>query len=234
MPPFEIFYYFIPYLFFFFLPIFQKTYTIEYLVFPGTEQRFSALKHSVAILRPKLLVRSRVPSLFLCLRTKTLIIHPLKHLVFWGTLFSCLLRIFGILKSICIFVFLLQVQSTSWMPHQQYVMQPTVSASPVLPAVAALGRPISRRVCLCVLLSALRLARRVERETPIQKKLCSLHFPKNNLAIHPLLVKLERNCSWINTSNHVSAPLQVIELKVKQLHPCRNYSSTAQELLKSK
>lgn len=72
------------------------------------------------------------------------------------------------------------------------------------------------------------------RETPIKKKVYSLHFPKNNLAIHPLLVKLEKNCSWINTSNHVSAPLQVIELKVKQLHPCRNYSSATQELLKSK
>lgn len=192
------------------------------------------MKHSAAILRPKLLVRSRVPSLFLCPRTKTLIIHPLKHLAFWGEFFSFIAFFWNSEINLHFCVFLLQVQSTSWMPHQQYVMQPTVSASPVLTAVAALGRPISRRVCLCVLLSALRLARRVERETPIQKKVYSLHFPKNNLAIHPLLVKLERNCSWINTFNHVSAPLQVIELKVKQLHPCRNYSSTAQELLKSK
>lgn len=147
--------------FFFYIPIFQKTYTIEYLVFPGTEQRFSALKHSAAILQPKLLVRSRVPSLFLCLRTKSLIIHPLKHLAFWGAFFSFIAFFWNSEINLHFCVFLLQVQSTSWMPHQQYVMQPTVSASPVLPAVAALGRPISRRVCLCVLLSALRLARRV-------------------------------------------------------------------------
>lgn len=87
MPPFEIFDYFISNYFFFYLSFKKMGITIVYLVFPVTEKRFSALKHSVAILWPKLLVRSRVPSGFLCLRTKTLIIHPLKHLAFWGHFF---------------------------------------------------------------------------------------------------------------------------------------------------
>lgn len=116
-------------------------------------------------------------------------------------------------------VLLLQVQSTSWMPHQQYVMQPTVSAPPVLPAAA-----LSLLSPVCAALGQTCQERKSQLK---KKKVYSLHFPKNNLALCLLLFKLERNCSWIDTSNHVSAPLRVIESKVKQFHPCRNYSSAA-------
>lgn len=57
-----------------------------------------------------------------------------------------------------------QVQSTSWMPHQQYVMQPTVSTSPF--TCSSCPRPAHSRKsigCLQFLLSALCFARVVER-----------------------------------------------------------------------
>lgn len=171
----------------------------------------------------------------MCLRTKTLIIHPLKHLAFWGAFFSCLLCIFGILKSICSVLcvsppgpeYVMDASSTICYATYSKCFAGSTCSGCIRPANQPVGLSLRSPV-------ALRLARRVEREAPIKKKVYSKHFPKNNLAIHPLLVKLEKNCSWINTSNHVSASLQIIELKVKQLHPCRNYSSATQELLKSK
>lgn len=145
---------------------------VDYLLFPGTEKRFIALKHSVAILWHKLTAAESQKHRYLFLFHVYYIFLEL-----WNQFDFFLLLL----------SFLFQVQSTSWMPHQQYVMQPTVSALLLLHRVNAPGRLISRQLCLHVLLSVLCSAEHAEREIPISKyiSIYSMHSPKNNLAVRP-------------------------------------------------